>query len=741
MLELTHVGLHLGRNHGGEHGLNGLLQVLPVQHLAALLVDDLTLGVHHVVVLQHGLAGLEVAGLHLLLGVLNGVGEDLRVNGGVLVHAQLLHHAHDPLGAEQAHDVVLQGQVEAALARVALTAGTAAELVVNAAGLVALGAQDEQAARGPHLVGLRLDLVLVFGLRLGEHLPGVEDLLVVGVGVAGGLGDELVGEAGLAQLGLGQVLGVAAQHDIGAAAGHVGGHGDRAQLAGLGDDLGLLLVELGVEHVVLDAPLLEHGGELLRLLDGDGAHQHGLALLVALLNLVDNGAELARLGLVNHVGVIHALHRLVGGDLHDIQGVDGAELLLLGHGGAGHAGELAVQAEVVLEGDGGQGLGLPGHGDALLGLNGLVQALGVPAAVHEAAGELVHDDDLAVLDHVVDVPAHQAPGPDGLVDVVGQGGVFRIGQVGHLELLLGLGDAPGGEGDGAGLLVHHVVGVQIGVLLLLGVHAGHPLALELGHKGVHYGVELGGLVPLTGDNEGGAGLVDEDGVHLIHDGEGVAPLHHLGGVDGHVVSQVVETELVVGAVGDVGGVGGLAVLGLDVVDHQAHGEAQEAVDLAHPLAVALGQVVVDGDDVHALSRQGVEVGGQGGHQGLALAGLHLGDAALVEDDAADELHPVGLHAQHAPGRLPAGGEGLGQDVVQTLAIGDALLEFGGLGLELLVGELGVLPVQGFNLVHDGFDGAELLLGAGAKELFQQSHASCSPFLFLSPAPRLPGLGC
>ena len=370
-----------------------------------------------------------------------------------------------------------------------------------------------------------------------------------------------------------------------------------------------------------------------------------------------------------------------------------------------------------------------------------MQALGVAAAVHEAAGELVHDDDLAVLDHVVDVPAHQAPGPDGLVDVVGQGGVFRIGQVGHLELLLGLGDAPGGEGDGAGLLVHHVVGVQIGVLLLLGVHAGHPLALELGHKGVHHGVELGGLVPLAGDNEGGAGLVDEDGVHLVHDGEGVAPLHHLGGVDGHVVPQVVEAELVVGAVGDVGGVGGLAVLGLDVVDHQAHGEAQEAVDLAHPLAVALGQVVVDGDDVDPFPGQGVEVGGEGGHQGLALAGLHLGDAALVEDDAADELHPVGLHAQHAPGRLPAGGEGLGQDVVQTLAIGDALLEFGGLGLELLVGELGVLPVQGFNLVHDGFDGAELLLGAGAKELFQQSHASCSPFLFLSPAPRLPGLGC
>ena len=35
-----------------------------------------------------------------------------------------------------------------------------------------------------------------------------------------------------------------------------------------------------------------------------------------------------------------------------------------------------------------------------------------------------------------------------------------------------------------------------------------------------------------------------------------------------------------------------------------------------------------------------------GHQGFALAGLHLGDAALVEDDAAHQLHPVGPEAQH-----------------------------------------------------------------------------------------------
>ena len=151
------------------------------------------------------------------------------------------------------------------------------------------------------------------------------------------------------------------------------------------------------------------------------------------------------------------------------------------------------------------------------------------------------------------------------------------------------------------------------------------------------------------------------------------------------------------------------------VDHQAHGEAQEAVDLAHPVAVALGQVVVDGDDVHPFPGQGVEVGGEGGHQGLAFAGLHLGDAALVEDDAAHELHPVGPQAQDPVGSLPAGGKGLGEQVVQGLAVLIALLELRRLGLELGVGEALVLLFQGFDLLDDGLKAFDFLGHVGAKQ--------------------------
>ena len=142
----------------------------------------------------------------------------------------------------------------------------------------------------------------------------------------------------------------------------------------------------------------------------------------------------------------------------------------------------------------------------------------------------------------------------------------------------------------------------------------------------------------------------------------------------HVVAEVVEAELVVGAVGDVGAVGLAALLVGEVVDDDADGEAEEAVDLAHPFGVALGEVVVDGDDVDAVAGEGVEVAGERGDEGLAFAGLHLGDLAGVEDDAADQLDVEVTHLDGALAGFADDGEGLGEDVVEGgLFGGDALV--------------------------------------------------------------------
>ena len=70
----------------------------------------------------------------------------------VLLEAELLQHAVHALGAEDAHQVVLQRQEELRAPGIALAAGAAAQLVVDAAALVALGADHVEAAGGERLL-------------------------------------------------------------------------------------------------------------------------------------------------------------------------------------------------------------------------------------------------------------------------------------------------------------------------------------------------------------------------------------------------------------------------------------------------------------------------------------------------------------------------------------------------------------------------------------------------------------
>src|SRR5204862_4839565 len=97
------------------------------------------------------LAGDEVLLLDLLLGVLDLVREDLRLHRLVVRQLEALHDVVDPVAGEEPHEIILAGEVEARLAGVALAAGAAAKLVVDAPRLMALGAEDVEAAGPAHL--------------------------------------------------------------------------------------------------------------------------------------------------------------------------------------------------------------------------------------------------------------------------------------------------------------------------------------------------------------------------------------------------------------------------------------------------------------------------------------------------------------------------------------------------------------------------------------------------------------
>ena len=456
------------------------------------------------------------------------------------------------------------------------------------------------------------------------------------------------------------------------------------------------------------------------------------------------------------------------------------ELGLLGLRRTRHPRELLVHAEVVLDRDRGQGLGLPPDLHPLLGLDGLVEPVAPPPSRHLPPGELVHDDDGAVvaddvalvlveegvrLEQLVD---HMDPlrlvgvfglqlGDPGPLLVDGEAFVFLdlsndLREIGHDE---GLGVARRQlvqtgvrEVDILSLLVHgeeqhlvdfvetllaHVVRLdllhelherglvreQLHQALVLGastlrrqqllpgrefvflglqtrdrprdepVHHAALLAVQGAHRRCHL-LERRRCVAADRprDDQGRPRLVDQDGIDLVDDRVVVRALNPLLQRVHHVVAQVVEAELVVGPVGDVGVVRAPALLGSGLVEVDAvHREAEQLVDRAHPLGVALSQVRVHGDQVRAAARQCVQVEGHGGHEGLPLTRGHLPDTAAVQLHRPDELHVVRDHVPderlprdhdllpaETPARLLHDCESLRQDLLQ---------DFGQLTLVLL----------------------------------------------------------
>ena len=69
------------------------LDTLTHEGVATTLVDDLTLGVHHVIVLEEALTDTEVVFLDLLLGALDGLVEHAVLEYFTFLEAHLIHHS------------------------------------------------------------------------------------------------------------------------------------------------------------------------------------------------------------------------------------------------------------------------------------------------------------------------------------------------------------------------------------------------------------------------------------------------------------------------------------------------------------------------------------------------------------------------------------------------------------------------------------------------------------------------
>ncbi len=98
-----------------------VLQVFAVQDLVALAINDLALLVHDIVILKDRLSSLKVYALNPLLGALDSVGQHPGLDRLVLLQAQHIYHPQHPIGAKEAHQVILQRNIEPGFAGIPLT--------------------------------------------------------------------------------------------------------------------------------------------------------------------------------------------------------------------------------------------------------------------------------------------------------------------------------------------------------------------------------------------------------------------------------------------------------------------------------------------------------------------------------------------------------------------------------------------------------------------------------------------
>src|SRR6185312_7364279 len=117
----------------------------------------------------------------------------------------------------------------------------------------------------------------------------------------------------------------------------------------------------------------------------------------------------------------------------------------------------------------------------------------------------------------------------------------------------------------------------------------------------------------------------------------------------------------------------------------------------------------------------VEDHGERRRERLALAGLHLGDAAVVQDHPADQLDVEVAHAHRALAGLADQAEAFVEQIVERFAAARPLAQGVGGVAQLLIGEVLELRFKGVDPGDALLVTLELLGLAHAKRAVQEGH--------------------
>ena len=225
------------------------------------------------------------------------------------------------------------------------------------------------------------------------------------------------------------------------------------------------------------------------------------------------------------------------------------------------------------------------------------------------------------------------------------------------------------------------------------------LFLNEGDRGINRVIQIRAVLRGARDDQRRARLIHKDRVDLIDNREIMASLRHLRERAAHIVPQVIKPQLVIRGIGDIGGIGlALFTIRLARINnpccHPKRGE-----HLAHPFGVAFGEIVVDGHDMNAFTRQRVQIGRESRDKGFTLTRFHFRNIALMQEDATHQLHIKGPQTQGPFRGFAAIGESLGQQVIQRCTTRYFFAKFIGFGDDPLIREGLELRLESIDPLH------------------------------------------
>ena len=443
---------------------------------------------------------------------------------------------------------------------------------------------------------------------------------------------------------------------------------------------------------------------------------------MAFNNLIDDCIVLRLFSPEDQIRLVDTDNRSVRRDRNNVELIDLTELVLFSHCRTGHTGKLLVKTEVVLECDSSKRLGFMLDLDAFLCLDRLMQTVIITSAHHHTAGVLIDNDDLIVLDNIVRIQMHDTVRLDCLVNMVQERHILHIHEVFNMEIALCLLDAAAGNRRGFRLFVDDVVSVLVClVLVFLIIGLNNRDRGQGAGKAICLLIKLCGFVTAAGNDQRCSRLVDQDRVNLVNDRKVRGALHTVLLVNDHVVAQIIKAHLIVGAVGNVTGVCRTALVIVQVMDDASDSQAEETENLAHFIGLCLCQVVVNRNDMDAVTGETVQIGCNAGNQRFTFTGTHFRDSALMQNDCTDNLDRERLFAENTVRSLADSCKGFHHNIIKRLAVRKALTEFNSLCLQSSIGKTFVFLIEIKHLFLDRFDFCKFFFAVGSEDPVNKAH--------------------